>query len=141
MIVDVPYTIRHAADCRAFDNSVNGSIFGSVIPWKGEWHWSGTQQMFPTASGPAITDFIREMKRQTSLVCRYWPEQEKAVRKMHEKQTRRMLEFHGNDLKIYPDGLSMAADWEREFTAAMIVPSYCCQSGLDAYRGLSANSG
>ena len=29
-----------------------------------------------------------------------------------------MLDFYGNDLKLYPDGLSMAADWEREFKAA-----------------------
>ena len=118
LISGVPYTIRHAADYRAFDKSVDGSILGSVVPWKGEWHWSGTQHMIPTTSGPAITDFIREMKRKTSIVCRYCPEQEKAVRDMHEKETRRMLAFHGGDLKLYPDGLSMAADWEREFKAA-----------------------
>ena len=48
------------------------------------------------------------------VVCRYDDEYEQKVRKVMDEIHAGALAFYGTDLEIYPDGLSMAADWEKE---------------------------
>jgi hypothetical protein len=61
-------------------------------------------------------DLKRTMKRQSpGIVCRYSKEYESLVRQRMSEMHQKTLEFHGGkDLVVYPDGLSMAADWQRE---------------------------
>ena len=48
-------------------------------------------------------------------MCRYCAEYEAQVRRMMSAMHAKILAFHGGkDLVTYPDGLSMAADWQKE---------------------------
>jgi hypothetical protein len=55
------------------------------------------------------------MKRQSpAIVCRYAKEYEAQVRQFMSELYEKMMVYHGKDLVVYPDGLSMAADWQKE---------------------------
>ena len=58
----------------------------------------------------------RTMRRQSSsIVCRYSKEYEALVRERMSEMHEKTLAFHGGrDLAVYPDGLTMAADWQKE---------------------------
>jgi hypothetical protein len=94
-------------------------VFGSLVPWRGEWYWSGEQKAWTGATKLDVDDLKRDMKRRNSrIVCRYWKEYETQVRERASAVHERMLAFHGGkDLVVYPDGLAMAADWQREIRA------------------------
>ena len=48
-------------------------------------------------------------------MCRYSKEYETQVRERASAMHEQMLAFHGGkDLVVYPDGLAMAADWQKE---------------------------
>ena len=91
-------------------------VFGSLVPWRGEWYWSGEQKLWGDASDVDVDDIKQSMKRQNSLiVCRYWKEYEAQVRQRAADLHDAMMAYYGKDLILYPDGLSMAADWQKEF--------------------------
>ena len=91
-------------------------VFGSLVPWRGEWYWSGEQRLVGDASTVGVDDLKRTMKRRNSaIVCRYSKEYEALLRQRMSALHEDMLAFHGGkDLVVYPDGLSMAADWQKE---------------------------
>ena len=90
-------------------------IFGSLTPWRGEWYWSGEQRLLGDASQVDIADLIQTMKRTNShIVCRYSKNYEAQTREQASKLHGKMLAFYGKDLVVYPDGMSMAADWQKE---------------------------
>lgn len=91
-------------------------VFGSLVPWRGEWYWSGEQKAWDDASKLDMEDLKRTMKRQSpGIVCRYSKEYEAQVRQMMSEMHEKTLAFHGGkDLVVYPDGLALAADWQKE---------------------------
>ena len=91
-------------------------IFGSLVPWRGEWYWSGEQRLLGDASKVDVGDLTKAMKRESpGIVCRYSKEYETQVRAMMAEMYERMLAYHdGKDLVVYPDGLTMVADWQKE---------------------------
>ena len=91
-------------------------IFGSLVPWRERWYWSGQQNSYGDASKVNVEDIKQTMKRQNSqIVCRYCREYEALVRQRASDLHDVMIAHYGKDLILYPDGLSMAADWQREF--------------------------
>jgi len=94
-------------------------VFGSVVPWRGVWYWSGEQEMWDRTA-PINEGELREtMKRQSSqIVCRFWDEYRAQVLQRAASLHAASLAYHGTDLVIYPDGLTMAADWQKELRAA-----------------------
>jgi hypothetical protein len=67
------------------------------------------------ASKVDVGDLVKTMKRQSpGIVCRYSKEYETQVRQIMSELHEKMMVFHGKDLVVYPDGLSMAADWQKE---------------------------
>jgi len=116
VINDQPYRIRINMQRHPFNREE--LIFGSLTPWRGEWYWSGEQQFLGDASQIDIGDLKTTMKRESSgIVCRYSKEYEAQIRERAAKLHSKMLAFHGKDLVVYPDGLSMAADWQRELSS------------------------
>ncbi len=90
-------------------------VFSSLTPWRGEWYWSGQQHVYGDASNVDVDDLVRKMKRQSpGIVCRYSKEYEAQVRERAAELHKQAMAFYGKDLMVYPDGLSMAADWQKE---------------------------
>jgi len=114
VVNDQPYRIRINLKRNPF--RAGQLIFGSLVPWRGEWYWSGEQRLLGDASKVDGDDLKRTMKRQSpGIVCRYSQEYEAQVRLLMSEMHERTLAFHGGkDLIVYPDGLSMAADWQKE---------------------------
>jgi hypothetical protein len=91
-------------------------VYGSLVPWRGEWYWSGEQHFWDDASKVDVGDLIRTMKRQSpAIVCRYSKEYEALVRQRMSDLHEKTMAYYGKDMVVYPDGLSMAADWQKEF--------------------------
>jgi hypothetical protein len=113
VINDQPYRIRISLKRNPF--KPGQLIFGSLVPWRGEWYWSGEQRNVGDASKVDVDELKATMKRQSpSIVCRYSKEYETEVRERMSKLHEQMIAYHGKDLVVYPDGLSMAADWQKE---------------------------
>lgn len=114
VISDQPYQIRINVQQHPF--KPGQLVFGSLVPWRGEWYWSGEQKLWGNASDVNVDDIKQTMKRQNSkIVCRYWKEYEAKVRQHASDLHAAMIDYCGKDLILYPDGLSMAADWQGEF--------------------------
>jgi hypothetical protein len=114
VINDQPYRIRLNMKRSPFKRGQ--LIFGSLVPWREEWYWSGEQQSWDDASKTQVDELKRMMKRHSpGIVCRYSPDYESQVRQMMSEMHEKMMTFHGGkDLAVYPDGLVMAADWQKE---------------------------
>jgi len=112
-VSDEEYVVRINMDNSPF--KAGQLVFGSLVPWRGEWYWSGTQRVSQEATRAMVDDLKNRMVRQSSqVVCRYWKEYERQVRERAADLHLAMMKYHGNDLIVYPDGLSMAADWQKE---------------------------
>lgn len=90
-------------------------VIGSLTPWKGQWYWSGQQKFFEKPSQKLIDDLKQTMiRRNPAIIYRYDKERlQKAIKQMAKLHSS-ALAFYGRDLIIYTDGLSMAADWQKE---------------------------
>ena len=114
LVSDQPYRIRINMKRHPF--KAGQLVFGSLVPWRGEWYWSGEQKAWDDASNVDADDLKQDMKRSSpQIVCRYWKEYEEQVRQRASDLHERMIAYYGKDLIAYPDGLSMAADWQKEF--------------------------
>jgi len=61
-----------------------------------------------------VNDLRQTMKRNSSqIACRFWKEYEAQVRERADAYHQSSLAYYGKDLMIYPDGLAMAADWQK----------------------------
>jgi len=90
-------------------------LFGSLVPWRGDWYWSGEQKAWPDASAVNVEEVKQDMKRRSSrIVCRCCPEYAAQVRERASNLHKAVLEYYGKDLIVYRDGMSMAADWQKE---------------------------
>ena len=113
VISDQPYQIR--IDMKKHPFKVGQLLFGSLVPWRGEWYWSGEQRSWDNAAQVDIDELKRTMKRDSPrIVCRYCQEYAALVRQRARELHERAMAFYGKDLIVYRDGLSMAADWQRE---------------------------
>ncbi|MBM4086618.1 MAG: hypothetical protein FJ272_17680 [Planctomycetes bacterium] len=62
-----------------------------------------------------VEELRADMKRRSSqIVCRFSKEYEAQVRRLAATYHDRMMAYFGKDLIRYPDGLTMAADWQKE---------------------------
>ncbi|MCY2986793.1 MAG: hypothetical protein NTY19_02880 [Planctomycetota bacterium] len=113
MVSDQPNRIR--MDMRQHPFKAGQLVFGSLVPWRGEWYWSGEQKLLGEASNVDVNALKQDMKRRSSrIVCRYSSEYETQVRQRASDLHAKMLTFYGKDLVVYADGLSMAADLQKE---------------------------
>lgn len=113
VISDKPYRIRIDGNVDQF--KPGNLVFGSLVSWRGDWYWSGEQEIWTNTAGMDAEGLRDTMKRKSpEIVCRFWKEYEEVVRQRAEELHQASLAYHGKDLVVYPDGLSMAADWQQE---------------------------
>jgi len=115
------YTIR----AEHIDNTfqVDQLVFGSLVPWEGEWYWSGMQYSYDDVTDEALQqlkqDFVRRLPH---VVYRYCDDLAEKAREVTRKDYQEFVAYYGDDLVIYPDGYTMAADtqtfYEKRFESA-----------------------
>jgi Protein of unknown function (DUF3843) len=92
-------------------------VLGSLIPWDGEWYWSGEQKAFRHLDAGEIERLKDGYRKLPTIFYRYSPEVLEKARAMTREQHEEFVARHGRDWVAYPDGLAMAADWQRSAKA------------------------
>jgi hypothetical protein len=93
-------------------------VFGSLTPWRGEWYWSGEQHKWAEIAPGAESDLRKDMlEKNSGITYRYCPERAAMARKSVARHHARFLEYYGNDLVVFPDGLSAAAAQQKKLEA------------------------
>jgi hypothetical protein len=111
LINDEEYRVRMNLERNPF---TRGSIvYGSLVPWDGEWYWSGEQQRFDPMDAATINQLKQNFRMQPTIFYRYSPEDLKKARKLVRQQYEEFVARHGKDWVAFPDGLAMAADWQK----------------------------
>ena len=112
LINDKPYTARVGEPNPFNEQEI---ILGSVVPWRGEWYWSGQQKRAPKASEEEIQHLKDEFIKTTrGIVYRYDEQSLEKAKEFLKEQYNHFVEYHGNDLVVYTDGQSMADDCEKQ---------------------------
>jgi hypothetical protein len=88
-------------------------VHGSLIPWDGEWYWSGAQKAFRDLDADEIERLKDGYRKLPTIFYRYSPGALRKARAMVQEQYEEFVARHGRDWVVYPDGLAMAADWQR----------------------------
>lgn len=115
IINDKPYTIRVGELSTQFENQ--HIYFGSLVPWNGEWYWSGVQQIFGKVSKKEAQKLKNTFLRKTQTIAyRYCDDLLDKAKKSVSEQYKHFVEYHGKDYVIYPDGHSMTADLRKQYS-------------------------
>ena len=121
LINNASYQIREEepSSSKKGDFPPNSIIYGGLVPWRGEWYWSGTQHDFTPLSKKEIAESIRKHKQNTQIVARYWKEREEMVLQRGEELYRDAVEFYGDNLVEFPDGRALDRSEIKRLTAHM----------------------
>ena len=100
LINEAPYRIREGAPSspRKGNFRPNMTIYGSLVPWRGEWYWSGVQYDLTPYSKRDIAESLRQLKQNTQFVARYWKERDEKVRQLAEEYYRHRFTCFGQNL-------------------------------------------
>lgn len=111
LVTDVPYRIREGApsDSRKGHFRPNMTVYGGLVPWRGEWYWSGVQHDFTPLSAKDLATSLRKFKQNTQIVARYWKERDEKVRQFAKECHQQALASYGSDLTVLPN----ARAWEQ----------------------------
>jgi hypothetical protein len=92
-------------------------VLGSLIPWDGEWYWSGEQKAFKDLGAGEIERLKDGYRKLSAIFYRYSPDALGKARAIVRGQHEEFVARHGRDWVAYPDGLAMATDWQRSAKA------------------------
>lgn len=114
IINDEPYQVRMDNKERLF--KTGQLVFGSLVPWEGVWYWSGGQATYDDPPEEALSEMCQSLRRTaSSIVYRYDKTSLKQAQETVDRLRQVFLDTHGDDLVIYPDGLSMAAAMQKMY--------------------------
>ncbi len=113
LINDKPYKVRVGDQVRQFKTRM--FVSGSLVPWNGEWYWSGQQSTYSRLSKKDIQQVKYDFTtRMSGIAYRYCDDLAEEARKMLKTHYEEFLKYHGSDLILYPDGLALAEDFEEQ---------------------------
>ena len=114
LINDKPYTVRMNEDSDRFD--VRQIVSGSLVPWNKEWYWSGNQMVYDDVNKKIIQELKSDFFQKASRIAyRYCTQNAQQARERVKALYDEFVKYHGDDFVIYPDGLSMAAAWQKQY--------------------------
>lgn len=114
LINDKLYTIRMGEGITPF--KTQQVIFGSLIPWNAEWYWSGKQKLYHDLTDEVLPQLKNSFLQTSPMVAyRYCDQLAEKAKERIKIHYRDFVKYHDNDLVIYPDGLSMAADVQKQY--------------------------
>ena len=114
IINEKPYTVRTGEYSRLFDKK--HIYFGSLVPWDGEWYWSGKQHRYDNVSDEGAQELKKSfLSTVKTIPYRYDEDLANKARESVKDQYKYFVEYHGKDLVVYPDGHSMADDMQKQY--------------------------
>jgi hypothetical protein len=103
-----PYRIRMEMDPRARPFQPGMLVFGSLVPWRGEWYWSGAQRIMPLSLAE-LAELRKRIRQNGSFSYRYCLDLELKAREFEAKQCGDFVEYYRGDFAVFPDGATAAA--------------------------------
>jgi hypothetical protein len=96
------YRVRMNVEKNPF--SKDALAVGSLVPWRGEWLWSGTQEVLGTPTDEMIKT-IREsfVRVGPALFYRLCPDKEERARRFSQDNRNAMVRHFGGPLAVFPD--------------------------------------
>jgi hypothetical protein len=138
LINDVKYRVRLNLERNLFARGE--FVFGSLVPWDGEWCWSGEQRIFDRLDAAGIEQVKQHYRKQPMIYYRCSPEDLKKAREMVCQQHEEFVASHSKDWVVYPDGLMMAADCQKSAKAKIAALPEDERKRLMEKHGLKAAS-
>jgi len=116
VVNDQPYCIRlEMQKCPFIAGQI---VIGSLVPWRGEWYWSGAQRMWHKADAAVLAALKKEYVEKLSVISyRYCADLAQKARDSVREHHRRFVAHHNADLAVYSDGLSLAAATQKRMRA------------------------
>ena len=108
LLTDTPYQVRlYQRDSRFKPGLV---ILGGLIPWNGQWYWSGTQSLFEANSDDDLAQFRQTfLDTVPELAYRFDPARLARAQESLGRLQQRFLDTFGQDLVSFPNGRRMAS--------------------------------
>jgi hypothetical protein len=132
-----PYTVRMEIPRGRCPFAPTQMVFGSLVPWRGEWYWSGGQKCYPQVP-PDFSTLKRSMLEKSSLIVfRYRPDLAECAQQAATEHHAAFVRFHGSDLAVFSDGLTAAAAEQRQMREQVEtklgadLPAWLAKHGLD----------
>jgi hypothetical protein len=108
LVNDQPYRVRIEMENCPF--AAGQVVIGSLVPWRGEWYWSGGQRMWQKTEAAMLAALKKEyLEKLSSIAYRYCPDLARKARDTVREHHRDFVAHHGDDLVVFSDGLSLAA--------------------------------
>ncbi len=114
LINDRQYKIRIVDGYNQFKKGM--IVIGSLVPWDNEWYWSGSQSVIENKIHEEEikklkNDFLQKASNIAYRYCNQLAQKAKNSVKTHYKN---FVDFHGDELVIFPDGIAMAAAMQKQ---------------------------
>jgi hypothetical protein len=94
----------------------NHLYYGGLIPWNGEWYWSGEQKRYDNVSDEDLPKLKNTFfSTPQTIVYRYCKDLADKARESVKEHYRIFVDYHGKDMAVYPDGRSMAVDMRNQY--------------------------
>ena len=107
IVTDQEYSIHTGAFTSQFKES--NVVLGSLIPWRGEWYWSGAQQIYRDLPDEEIEDIKRIYLDKPAILYRYRKDLLQKAVALNRIQYERFIDYYGDDIAVFPNGREMAA--------------------------------
>jgi hypothetical protein len=102
LVNDRPYRIRSEENLLTNPFKASTTVSGSLVPWRGEWYWSGLQRLLKaTPDGVAV--MRKGFRESGNFAFCYCPDLEQRAREIIAAQYTDFTAFYGGDLAVFPD--------------------------------------
>jgi hypothetical protein len=89
---------------------------GGLVPWNGEWYWSGQQYIIGALPENRIEELAETfLQKQALIAYRYFDTVLEKARDRIKIHYRNFVDFHGDDLAVFPDGYAMTAAMQKQY--------------------------
>jgi len=113
IISNKKYSIRMGEQSGLF--KVGHIYVGSLVQWNKEWYWSGQQSSLGQVSQKKIEEIKNEFIAKSALIVyRYSKSRMERAKEQIKVHYQNFVNFHGDDIVIFPDGYSMSASVQKQ---------------------------
>jgi hypothetical protein len=108
LVNEKPYSVRMNLERNPF--SKDRIVMGALIPWDGEWYWSGRQHLCDERE--SADEVRRRFMGKPSLVYRSCPDRLAKAREVVRNHHDEFVSRHGTDYAVYDSGFALSSDWK-----------------------------